>query len=147
MENEDKPMENGPNEKEMEMKEDYYPTQETDNKKETIMSETELEMDHDMTQSETDVEDHELQEIPDKEHPDLEGFLMQGTTGGIDSLPQEDCKRIQQMFLWKTEERGLDKGKTIDKHEQRGVKTLKSTPGLATRNAGKNRVGKSRRTS
>jgi len=40
---------------------------------------------------------------------------MQGTTGGIDSLPQEHCNRIQQLFLWKVEERGLDKGKTIDK--------------------------------
>jgi len=32
------------------------------------MSEAELEMDHEMTQSEIDLEDHELQEILDKEH-------------------------------------------------------------------------------
>ena len=49
-----------------------------------------MEMDQEMTQSETDVEDHELQEILDKENLDLEVFLMQGTKGGIDSLPQED---------------------------------------------------------
>ena len=92
-----------------------------------------------MTQSETDLEDHVLQEILEKEHLDLEGFLMQGTMGGIDSLPQEDCNRIQQLFLWKNQENGLDKGKTIDKQEYRGVKTIKSTPGLASRNARKKR--------
>ena len=59
-------------------------------------------MDQEMTQSETDLEDHELQEILDKENLDLEGFLMQGNNGGIDSLPQEECNRIQQLFLWKT---------------------------------------------
>ena len=81
-----------------------------------------------MTQSETDLEDHELQEILDKEHLDLEGFLMQGTMGGIDSLPQEDCNKIQQLFLWKTQEKGLDKEKTIEKQEHRGVKVMKTTP-------------------
>jgi len=64
---------------------------------------------------------------------------MQGTTGGIDSLPQEHCNRIQLLFLWKVEERGLDKGKTIDKEEYRGVKTMESTRGLATINARKKR--------
>jgi len=64
---------------------------------------------------------------------------MQGTTGGIDSLPQEDCNRIQQLFLWKTQKNGLDKGKTIDKQEYTSVKTIKSTLGLATRNEGKKR--------
>lgn len=59
------------------------------------MSERKLEMDQEMTQSEKDIEDHELQEILDKEHLDLEGFLRQGTMGGIDSLPQEVCNRIQ----------------------------------------------------
>lgn len=73
-----------------------------------------------MTQSETDLEDHELQEILDKENLDLEGFLMRGTKGGIDSLPQEECNRIQPLFLWKTQERGLDKGKNIHKQEHEG---------------------------
>lgn len=52
--------------------------------------------------SETDLEDHELQEIIDKENLDLEGFLQQGTRAGIDSLPPDECNRIQQLFLWKT---------------------------------------------
>ena len=33
----------------------------------------------------------------------------------------------------------MDKGKNIHKQEHKGVKTLKSTPGLATRNPGKKR--------
>jgi len=43
------------------------------------------------------------------------------------------------LFLWKTKEKGLEKGKTIDKQTYKGVKTIKSIPGLATRNAGKKR--------
>ena len=137
MTNEDQSMEEGPNEKEKE--ENYNLTQEIGNEKETMMSEIELEMDLEMSQSETNLEDHELQEILDKEHLDLEGFLMQGTTGGVDSLPQEDCNRIQQLFLWETQESELGIGKTIDKQENKGVKIVKPTPGLATRNAGKKR--------
>ena len=64
---------------------------------------------------------------------------MQGTKGGIDSLPQEECNIIQQLFLRKTQERGLEKGKNIQKQEHRGVKTIKLNPGLATRNPGKKR--------
>lgn len=37
------------------------------------------------------------------------------------------------------QEKGLDKGKSIHKQEHRGVKTTKSTLGLATRNPGKKR--------
>jgi len=67
------------------------------------MSDAELEMDQEMTQNEMDLEDHELQEILDKENLDLEGFLIQGTTGGVDSLPQEELNKIQQLFLWKSQ--------------------------------------------
>ena len=42
-----------------------------------------------------DLEDHELQEILDKENLDLEGFLRKGTMGGVDFLPQEELSRIQ----------------------------------------------------
>ena len=62
-------------------------------------------------------EEHELQEIIDKEHLDLEGFLIQGTTRWLDSLPQEELNRIQQLFLWKNQAKGLEKGK---KHLQVG---------------------------
>ena len=40
------------------------------------MSDTEPEMDQEMTQSEMELEDNELQEILDREHLDLEGFLI-----------------------------------------------------------------------
>ena len=58
------------------------------------MSNGELEMDQEMTQSEMEMEDHELQEILDREHLDLEGFLKKGTMGGVDSLPQEEFNRV-----------------------------------------------------
>ena len=92
-----------------------------------------------MNQSEKNTEEHELQEILDKENLDLEGFLMQGTKGGIESLPQEECNMIQQFFSWKPQERRLEKGKNIHKQEHKGVKTMKLNPGLATRNPGKKR--------
>jgi len=63
--------------------------------KEAMRSETDIEMDQEMIQSETDLEEHELQEILDKENLDLEVFLIQGTKGGIESLPQDECNRIQ----------------------------------------------------
>lgn len=137
MKNEDKKMEEGPREEEKE--ENHNPTQEIGNKKETMMNKAELEMDMEMTQSEIDLEDDELQEILEKGNLHLEQFLMQGTTGGIDSLPQEDCNKIQQLFLWKTKESELGIGKTTDKQEKKGVKTMKPTPGLAARNEGKKR--------
>ena len=40
-----------------------------------------------MTQSEMELEEAELQEILEREHLDLEGFLIQGTSGGVDLLP------------------------------------------------------------
>jgi len=55
-----------------------------------------------MIQSEMEMEDLELQEILERENIDLEGFLKQGTMGGIDSLPQDEFTRVQQLYLWKT---------------------------------------------
>lgn len=103
------------------------------------MSDTKLEMDKEMTQNEMDLEDHELQEILEKENLDLEGFLIQGTTGEVDSLPQEELNRIQQLLLWKMQVKALERGKFIDKQDNKGTKTIKMTPGLATRNPGKKR--------
>ena len=55
------------------------------------------------------MEDHELQEILDKENLDLEGFLKQGTREGVDLLPREEFNRVQQLFIWKTQTKGLEK--------------------------------------
>eukprot|EP00253_Pinus_taeda_P017161 PITA_17161 len=54
MTNEDQSMEEDPKEKEK--RENYTPVQNTNDKEETMMNETELEMDQEMTQSETDAE-------------------------------------------------------------------------------------------
>ena len=60
-----------------------------------MMSESEMDMDQEMTQSEMEMEDNELQEILDRENLDLEGFLSKATMCGIESLPQEECNRIK----------------------------------------------------
>ena len=60
-----------------------------------MLNNEELERDQEMTPSEMETEDHELQDILDREHLDLEGFLKQGTTGGVDSLPQEEFNKVQ----------------------------------------------------
>eukprot|EP00253_Pinus_taeda_P030070 PITA_30070 len=53
------------------------------------------------------MEDHELQEILEKENLHLEGFLDQGTREDVDSLPPEEFSRVQQLFLWKTQTKGM----------------------------------------
>jgi len=52
-----------------------------------------------MTPSEVGTKDQELHEIIERENIDLEKFLNQGTNKGIDSLPQEEFDRVQQIFL------------------------------------------------
>ena len=59
---------------------------------ETMM---EINKDYEMTPSEAGMEDHELQEILDRENIDLEKFLEQGMTKGVDSLPKEEYDRVQ----------------------------------------------------
>ena len=86
-------MEGSPGEKEKE--EDSEQTQDINKHKETMLSNGELEMDQEMTQSEMEMEDHEVQEILDRQHLDLEGFLKHGTMGGVESLPQEEFNRVQ----------------------------------------------------
>jgi len=119
-------------------------TQNNEYQKEATMSDAEQEMDQEMTRNDTDPEDHELLEILDKENLDLEGFLRQGTTWGVDSLPQEELGRIQHLFLWKTQAGKLERGNNIAKQDNRGVKMMKTTLGLATRNPSKKEGGKSR---
>jgi len=101
------------------------------------MNESEMDMDQEMTQSEMELEDNELQEILDRENLYLEGFLSKGTTGEVESLPQEECNRIKQLFLWKTQEKSLVEDNSIERPRNHGRKAVKSTPGLAPRNPGK----------
>jgi len=68
---------------------------ENSQQKEDLSSNMEISRDHEMTPSEARMEDHELQEILEKENLDLEKFLEQGITKGVDSLPKEDFDRVQ----------------------------------------------------
>ena len=66
----------------------------------------EINRDHQMTPIEVRTEDRELQEILDRENLDLEKFLEQWTTKGVDSLPKEEYDRVQQLFLWRSQLKG-----------------------------------------
>ena len=66
---------------EKEKEEDREQKQDDTKRKETMLSDGELDMDQEMTQSEMEIEDHELQEILDREHLDLEGFVETGDHG------------------------------------------------------------------
>lgn len=92
-----------------------------------------------MTQSEMEKENHELQAILEKENLDLEGCLDQGTMEGVDSLSSEEFSRIQQLFLWKTQIKGMQGQGNNERLGSEGVKTMKTTPGLAPRNPRKKR--------
>lgn len=81
-------MENIINEKENEA--DMEDITVNNQKKDNLPSCMEISRDHEMTPSEVGTEDHELQEILDRENLDLENFLEQGMIIGVDSLPKED---------------------------------------------------------
>lgn len=117
---------------------------ENNKQKDFMIGNAEQEMDLEMTQSEMEMEDHELQEIIEKENLDLEGFLNQGTKEGLDLLPTEEFNRVQQIFLWKTQTKGVDRLKHKDRQGNEGVKTMKNAAGLAPKIPGKKRGKKSR---
>ena len=73
----DQVMEGSPGEKEKE--ENREKIHDNNQQNETMLSNIELEMDQEMTPSEVEMEDHELQDILEREHLDLERFLKQGT--------------------------------------------------------------------
>jgi len=106
---------------------------------ETMVNDAETEMDHEMTQSEMEMEDQELQAILEKENLDLEDFLIQGTKEGIDSLPQEEFNKFQQLYLWKTQNIGPERQRSKEKQSNEGVKMVRPIHVLAPRNPGKRR--------
>eukprot|EP00253_Pinus_taeda_P013184 PITA_13184 len=129
----------GGNPVEEEKEDNEEQTQNRNKQKEDMMSDAELEMDQEMTQSDMEMEDHELQEILEKENLDLEGFLKQGTKEVVDSLPQEEFHRVQQLFIWETQNKGSEKLRKNEKQGNGGVKAMKVTPGLAPRITGNKR--------
>ena len=86
-------MENIPTEKERDVDMEDIP--ENNKQMDDLPSMMELSRDNEITLSEDGMEDHELQEILDRENLDLEGFLIQGTSVGVESLPREELDRIQ----------------------------------------------------
>ena len=65
--------------------------------------------------------------------------MIQGTKEGIDSLPPEEFSRVQQLFIWKTQNKGPERQRNKENQSNEGVKTVKTTPGLAPGNSGKKR--------
>lgn len=63
--------------------------------------------DYEMTPIEARIEDHELKHILDRENIDLGLFLEQGKNKGVDSLPKEDYDRVQHLFLWRVQSKGI----------------------------------------
>ena len=59
--------------------------------------------------------------------------------GGLDSLPQEEFTRVQQLYLWKPQAIGMDRQNKNARQGNESVKTMKNTPGLAPRYPGKKR--------
>lgn len=77
-----------------------------------------------MTPSEVGTEDHELQEILDKENLDLEQFLEPKKNKGVDWLPNEEHAWVQQLYLWRTQLKGNSVKRNHDIQEQSGVKMM-----------------------
>lgn len=95
------------NKDEKEKEDNMDDTQENNQQKEDLLNTLELDRDQELTPSEVGTEDHELQDILEREHLDLEKFLEQGTTKGMDSPPQEEFNKVQQLFVWRTQAKGL----------------------------------------
>ena len=107
--------------------------------KDDMLSIMELSRDHEMTPSEARMEDHELQEILERENLDLEKFLEQGITKGVESLPKEEFDRVQQLFLWRSQTNCFRVKRNHDSQENRGVKTMEDTLMHSSRNLGRKR--------
>jgi len=99
----------------------------------------EISRDHEMTSSEVGTEDHELQEILDRENLDLEKFLEQGKIIGVDSLPKEDYDRVQQLFLWRSESKGFGVKINHESQEPSGVKMMENIQAQSPKNSGRKR--------
>ena len=105
----------------------------------TLWNPQKLGRDHEMTPSEVGTKDHELQEILERENLDLEKFLEKGTTKGVDSLPQEEFDRVKQLFLWRSQTKGIGFKRNHDSQENGGLKTMEVTQGHPFKNPSRKR--------
>jgi len=99
----------------------------------------EIEKDHDTTQSESGREDQDLQEIMERENLELETFLERGGNLGINSIPQEDVDKVQQLFLNKSHQIDAGVQRVHDNQENKGTSTIGLITGKLTKNPGKRR--------
>jgi len=103
--------------------------------KEDLPSCMEINRDHEMTPSEAGMEDHELQEILDRENLDLQKFLDQGKNIGVDSLPKEDYNRVQQHFLCRSQSKGTGVKRNHESEEPSGVKMMENSQAQSPKNS------------
>jgi len=87
-----------------------------------------------MTQSESGIEDQDLQEILERENLELEKFLEQGGNLGIKSIPQDDVDKVQHIFLKKSNQTIARVKRGHDNQENKGTSSI----GLITRKLTKN---------
>jgi len=107
--------------------------------KDDLPSCMEISRDHEMTSREAGMEDRELQEILDRENLDLEKFLEQGTTIGVDSLPKEGYDKVQQLFLWRSQSKGTRVKRNHESQEHNGVKMMENVQAQYPKNSGSKR--------
>lgn len=125
-------MENIPTEKERDVDMEDIP--ENNKKMDDLPSMMELSRDNEITPSEAGMEDHELQKILEKENLDIEKFLEQGITKGVDSFPKEEFGRVQQLFHWRAQKKCSGVKRKHDNQDNRGVKMMEDTTMLYSNN-------------
>lgn len=112
---------------------------ENNKQKDDLPSIMEISRNHEITPSEAGTEDHELQEILVRENIDLEKFMEQGMTKGMDSLPKEAYDRVQQLFLWRSQLTGSGVKINHASQENIGVKMMEETHAQSPKNPGRKR--------
>lgn len=115
---------NIPKEQDMEAKMEDIPV--NDQKIDGLKSSMKISKDQKMTPSDTGMEDHELQEILDRENLDLEQFLEQGKNKGVDSLPKEDYDRVQKLYLRRVQSKGTGAKRKYESQEWSGLKVMEN---------------------
>ena len=103
------------------------------------LSTMEVEKYQEMTQSESGIEDQDLQEILERENLELEKLLEQGGNLGINSILQEDVEKVQQIFLNKAHQTAAGVKRGHDKQENNGTSSIGLITGKLTKNPGNRR--------
>ena len=70
----------------------------------------------------------------ERENLELEKFLEQGGNLGINSIPQEDVDKVQQLFLNKSYQTAAGVKRGHDNQENKGTSTIGLITGKLTKN-------------